>query len=138
MEDTAIIYSTKTGKSKKIARQIGEALNIVPTDIKECPVYSGMDLLFVVSGIYGGKSAPELLDYLRKLDMSMFKRAAILTSCASGKKGQDEVRELLSAKGITVIDEFICRGNFLFVSIGHPNKADLDAAVQFSRDIHQI
>lgn len=41
---------------------------------------------------------------------------------------------LIKAKGIPVeAESFGCRGRFLFFSLGHPGKADLEAARAFAR-----
>ena len=61
------------------------------------------------------------------------KKAALMTSCTSMKSPQDQVRERLEVKGIDVLkDEFICRGNFLIFGWGHPNREDLQKAVDFA------
>ena len=130
-----VIYATKTNHSKKLAEAIGAALTVKAGNIADTPVLPDSDLLFVVGGIYGGKDMPELLDYVRKLDIPSLKRAALVTSCASGKQRQDGVRRLLEEKGVQVMDEFICRGGILFVAATHPNAADLKAAADFARKI---
>ncbi len=130
-----VIYATKTNHSKKLAEAIGAALTVKATNIADTPILPDTDLLFVVGGIYGGKDMPDLLDYVRKLDMPSLRRAALVTSCASGKQRQDGVRRVLKEKGVQVMDEFICRGGILFVAATHPNAADLKAAADFSRKI---
>lgn len=128
----AVIYATKTKHSKKLAEAIGSALNIEVKNINESPTINHADLLFVVGGIYGGVSMPELLEYIKKLDAPLPKYAALITSCASGKQSQAALRGILEEKGIKVVDEFICKGNFLFVSIKHPNAEDLKEAADFA------
>ncbi len=129
-----IIYITKTGHSRKIANKIGEELGLEVLDIKESPKLQNVDLLFVVGGIYGGKSDPKLLEYIDTLPQNAVKKALIMTSCTSMKSTQDEVRERLKAKGTEVDDdEFICKGNFLFFGWGHPNNEDVENAVNFAK-----
>ena len=54
--ESIIIYSSMTGHSKKIANQMADSLNLKAYNIKEeKPEISDCDLLFIVSGIYGGK-----------------------------------------------------------------------------------
>lgn len=130
-----VIYATKTNHSKKLAEAIGAALAVKAANIADTPALPDTDLLLVVGGIYGGKDMPELLDYMRKLDMPSLKRAALITSCASGKQKQDGVRRILEEKGVQVMDEFVCRGGILFVAATHPNAADLKAAADFARKI---
>lgn len=132
----AVIYSTMTNHSKKIAEAIGSSLNVKAQNITENPVLNDVDLLFIVSGIYGGVSKPELLEYIKKFENPVPKYAAIVTSCASGKQKQTTVQSLLEEKGIKVLDEFVCRGRFLFfASIKHPNENDLKDAVGFAQKI---
>lgn len=131
-----VIYCTKTGHSRKIARAIAEELEVQAEDIKTGPVLKDVDLLFIVGGIYGGKSDPAMLGYLKNIDGSMVKKAALITSCVSKKHKQDMVRELLVNKQIEVVaDEFLCRGSFLFIGLGHPDESDLNQAVAYAAKI---
>lgn len=135
MAKTAVIYATKTNHSKKLAESIASALNIKAQNIKENPELKGLDLIFIVGGIYGGVSMPELLEYIKQIDKYSSKRAALVTSCASGKQTQTQVRSILEEKGIKVMDEFVCKGNFLFVAANHPNSNDLKEAADFALKI---
>ncbi len=101
-------------------------------DIKDNPVLNTTDLLFIVGGIYGGVSMPELLEYVKGLDATILKCSVLVTSCASGKQKQIAVRSILEEKGIKVIGEFICKGAILFVSGSHPNQKDLTDVKNFA------
>ncbi len=130
-----IVYATKTKHSKKLAEAMGERLKITPENIMLKPEPETADLLIIAGGIYGGESRPELLEYVKNLDGASIRSAALLTSCASGKQKQASVRKILEEKGIKVIDEFICRGGFLFVSARHPDSKDLNAAADFAEKV---
>lgn len=127
-----LVYATKTKHSLKLATAIGDRLGVTPENVLLHPAPQDVDLLFIVGGIYGGESMPQLLEYIRTLNASMVRRAALITSCGSGRQAQSSVRKALEEKGIGVVDEFICRGGLLFVSAGHPNKQDLRAAADFA------
>ncbi|HPU00360.1 MAG: hypothetical protein GX890_02755 [Firmicutes bacterium] len=127
-----IIYATKTGHSKKIAEAMGKALYVKAENVSTRPVLEDVDLLFIVGGIYGGESLPLLLNFVKALDRGKVKRAVLVTSCATKKHRQDSVRKLLQQKGIEVLDEIICPGSFLFIRFGHPNKRDIEEAVNFA------
>ena len=133
MLNTAVVYATRTKHSKKIAEAVGASLGVEARNIADKPPVSGMDLLFIAGGIYGGVSLPDLLAYLRQLEAPLPKSAAILTSCASGTQKQTAVRDILEEKGVRVLGEFICKGKFLFVSASHPNEKDLNEAKAFAR-----
>lgn len=132
--DSKILYMTKTGHSRKIAQAIADALKLEVFDAKSHPDLRNTDLLVVVGGIYAGKSNPELVDYMKNIDSTLVKHAVLITSCASKKFFQKEVRAVLSENGIEVFPkEFVCRGNFLFLGLGHPNKQDFAEAIDFAK-----
>ncbi len=135
MEKIGVLYATKTKHSQKLAEAIGSAFKIPANSITENPDLHEIELLFVVGGIYGGVSMPEYLAYLEAMDTPALKNAALITSCGSGKQRQNGARRILEEKGIEVLDEFVCKGAILFVSLTHPNAKDLHAAVEFAQGI---
>ena len=135
MEKVAVLYATKTQHSKKLAEAVGSALGVKAQNITENPNLTDIDLLFIVGGIYGGVSLPELLTFVSGMEAPALKRAALITSCASGKQRQTALRKILEEKGVQVIDEFVCKGAILFVSLPHPNAKDLKNAVDFALEI---
>ena len=135
MERIAILYATKTKHSKKLAEGIGAALKVKARNITENPSLHDIDLLFIVGGIYGGASMPELLAYIKEMEAPKLKHSVLVTSCASGKQRQDAVRTILEEKGIRVMDEFVCKGAILFVALTHPNSKDLKEATDFALEI---
>lgn len=133
---TEIVYLSKTGHSRKIAQAIAAELHLKERDIKTKPELSGADLLFIVGGIYGGVSDPAMLEYVKGISPDKAKKAALVTSSCGGKTKQVKVRELLANNGVEVIaEEFICRGNFLVVGMGHPDKNEISAAAAFAQKI---
>ncbi len=135
MSKTGIIYATMTKHSQKIAEAVGKALQVKAQNVKENPVLDQTDLLFIVGGIYGGESMPEMLEFVKGLSAEKVKSAALITSSVSNKKGQDSLRSILEEKGIKVIDEYRCFGNFIVVKLGHPNKSEVSGAVDFAKKL---
>lgn len=135
MENVAVLYATKTQHSKKLAEAVGSALEVKAQNITENPNLADVELLFIVGGIYGGVSLPELLTFVSGMEAPALKRAALITNCASGKQRQDALRKIFEEKGISVIDEFVCKGAILFVSLPHPDAKDLKNAVEFALGI---
>ncbi len=131
MKKQAVLYATMTGHSRKIAKAVGKALDVRVLDIRTRPLLADVDLLFIVGGVYGGKSLPALLEYVKGLDKECVKKAVLVTSSAREQK-QDDLRRLLHEKDIEVLDEFACPGSFLFLRFGHPNKRDIEQAVAFA------
>ena len=135
MSKTGIVYATRTKHSKKLAEAIGSALNSKPENIDSQPCFSDLDVLFIVGGIYGGESKPELVEYVRSLNPSVAKSVALVTNCASGRQKQLTVRSILEGNGIAVIDEFVCKGAILFVALRHPDAKDLAGAADFAKSV---
>lgn len=132
MKKVSVIYATMTKHSRKLAEAVAAALEVSAQNIADKPTVGETDLLFIVGGLYGGESMPELLDYVSGLSSAQVKSAALITSSVSNKKGQESVRSRLEGKGIIVADEFHCLGNFIFVHLGHPNKTEVQNAVDFA------
>lgn len=135
MDKIGIVYATMTKHSAKLATAIGRALRVSAQNVKDNPAQEDVDLLFIIGGLYSGESRPELLAYVRGLDSRAVRRAALVTSCVTKKHGQDCVRAILKEKGIEVAGEFLCQGNFLWMGLGHPNKADMEEAARFASRI---
>ena len=135
MSDFAVVYATRTRHSAKLAQGIAQSLGVSARNVLETPVLAGVDLLILVGGVYGGESLPDMLSFVRGLKPGMARRAALVTTCASKKRGQQTVRALLEERGIPVGGEWIGAGSFLIMNMGHPNGADVQAAVQFARGL---
>ena len=132
--EIGLAYATKTNHSMKIAESIADELKIEAKNVKDHPVYSNVDLLILVGGIYGGESLPEMIEYVRTLTPVQVKKVVPVTSCVSKKKYQESVRKELARNDVKIMDEFICQGNFLFVGMGHPDKKDIADAVAFVKE----
>ena len=68
----------------------------------------------------------------RSLNNEKVKKVALITSCVSKVQGQKTIRTVLEDKKISIIDEHICQGSFLFFKMGHPNKHDIEEAADFA------
>ncbi|HEY9121983.1 MAG TPA: flavodoxin domain-containing protein [Brevefilum sp.] len=136
--ENAVIYYTKLGHSKKIAQAVANELGVKAQDIRENPEILDVDQLYVVSGIYGGKSAPHLLEFLKTLNGQQIKRAYLLTSSGGKTTRASEVRAVLTKLGIPVAEEeFTCQGAIFLFGMGHPNKADIQNAIQYVQTTSQ-
>ncbi|MGI6238631.1 MAG: flavodoxin domain-containing protein [Christensenellales bacterium] len=135
MGKTVVLYATMTRHSRRLAKAIGAAIQAEVFDVSARPELRAVDLLLIVGGIYGGQSLPKLTDFIAQLDGAQVKRAALITSCASGSDRQVKVREILEGKGIELLGEHVCRGGFLLYGIGRPNRTDVEQAVAFATGI---
>ena len=126
MNQIGVIYATKTSHSQRLAAAIGEAIQAKAENVTANPSPFPADLLFIVGGIYAGKSLPELINYVENLDSSQVKKVVLVTSSVStSKRRQSDTRKVLKEKGIEVIEEITCPGSLLFFKLGRPNATDI-------------
>lgn len=135
MNSVSIAYATKTKHSQKLAEAIGHALQVKAENIMDQPKVQNADLLFIVGGVYGGQSMPELVSYVQTLDSGHVKAAALVTSCASGTQKQASVRRMLEEKNIPVAGEVVVPGAILVIKMGRPNQADISNAIAFAKEL---
>jgi len=127
-----LVYNSKTGHSKKIAEAIEASEGIKVHALKDKPQLSAVNLLFIVSGVYRGKSDPTLIDYFQRVDYNQVRHAVIMTSSCGKESKQDDLREIIATNGIELEpEEFSCRGSFLWINRKHPNEEDLENAQDF-------
>lgn len=133
---TMIIYATKTGHTEKIALSMGEQLGVTPKNISENPTLESVDLLLIGSGLYGGKSSPELIQFINTLNPNSVRNVVLFSTCTFGANSMLDLKEALIAKGIPISEKsFVCKGQFLLFSRNHPNSEDLQNAKSFAADI---
>jgi len=132
-----VVYFSRGGKTRKVAEAIAQELGCKAVDLrKETPDVSGVELLIVGSGNYGGKPHETLQEFLSSLQPSNNGKAAVFaTSGGPDPKGIPIMKTALEAKGYKVISSFDCRGKFLFANRGHPNEDDLKNAKAFAREL---
>jgi len=74
MKNISVVYATKTQHSRKLAEAIGKEFGVEAINITQHPHPKAAGLLFLVGGIYAGKSNPDLLSYAEKLDLPLPER----------------------------------------------------------------
>lgn len=132
---TDIVYASMTGHSKKIALAVAKKIGVTARNIKENPKIADCELLFIVSGIYGGDCSPELLKFIQSLSSEQIKKVALITS-STKVVPQKTIRDALISKGIEVLkEEYLCKGGFLFMAFSHPNKDEINGAVKFAEKL---
>ena len=131
-----IIYDSRGGNTRKLADAIAEELEAEAVDVSVTATVPGTGVLFLGSGYYGGKPGKNILKFIETHDFRG-RRVALFGTSGGGKGLEVEaMAEALKGKGATVIGKYYCSGQFLlFVSQGHPNVTDLDAARKFAREM---
>ena len=131
-----VIYESKKGHTETVANAVAAECGVQAIDITVPHVLPETDLLFIGTGIYAGKPDSALLDYLDQLPANKIKGAAIFSTSARGRSQTELMMNLLSHKGIEIYPrQFACRGQFLFLSVRHPDARDLSTAKAWARSV---
>ena len=131
-----IIYDSKTGHTKKLAEAMAKKLGIEAVKFAPGVKVENVDLLFIGSGIYASKFTDEFNAFLKTLDQTNVKRAALFITNLPGKLNDLPIVETLKSNNIVVEKEvYVCKGQFLFLSRKHPNAEDLIGAATFAKRV---
>jgi flavodoxin len=144
---TMVLYSSRSGNTKKIADEIASELNcesvkIAQTNSTPSIDLNNYDLIFIGTGIRAGNPNEDIIRYLKTIDTKEPKLFAIfITWGGAGKTDQaviGKLRSILESKGQKVIEDYYtCYGGwkFAFLRRGHPNNEDTKAARNWAKKI---
>ena len=142
-----VLYSSRSGNTRKIADEIASELHCESMRIAQTNSISNLDLnnydlIFIGTGIRAGNPNEDLLRYLKTVDVKESKSFAIfLTWGGAGKTDQaviGRLKGILESKGQKVIEDYYtCYGGwqFAFLRRGHPNNEDAKAARDWAKKI---
>jgi flavodoxin len=135
MAEISVFVDSRGGNTRKMADAIADELGIkaenVTTSLPESKI------LFLGSGTYGGKPGEAMMKFIESGNVSGRKVAIFGTSAslAGGQKMISAMTDMLMQKGAIILGSYHCKGRFLLVNWGHPNKEDLDNARKFAREM---
>lgn len=107
-----LVYSSKTGNTRKVAAAIGEALSIRPVPVEENPAPEGYDLIIAGYWVDRGTADSKMKAYLSKLtrqQVALFATLGAEADSAHAVSCLENGAALLGA-GCTVTGKFICQG----------------------------
>ena len=140
-----VLYSTRTGNTKKVALEIAQELGCQAINISEEPdsaLVSLKDFVFVFLGTWvrGGEPSPDMLSFLNQLELQdRNKEFALFMTWAGGGKSDvlafKRVKQLLEFKRQKLLDDYFkCLGQtFGLRARGHPDAKDLADARKWAR-----
>jgi flavodoxin len=142
-----IIYSSKSGNTKKIAdsmaSQIGcDAIRITSDSPLSTADLEGYDLIFVGSGLFAGTPNEAIVRYLRTLNLKTAKLFALFITWGGAprtdKLALTKLKTLLESKGQKVLeDHFACYGGWkgILMKRGHPKPEEIKAAGEWAKKL---
>ncbi len=107
-----LVYSSKTGNTKKVAMAIGEALGVEPVAVEENPSPAGYDLVIAGYWVDRGTADAKMKTYLGKMSNQKIALFATLGAEADSKHAAQclENGAALLGAGCEVVGKFICQG----------------------------
>jgi len=130
-----VMYQSKGGNTKMVADAIAEAVGQVNEAVPPAYPLENVSLLFLGGALYSGKIDKKLVDFIKTLNISRAKNVAIFGTSGSQDNVITQIKDLVKAQGINVLDEtFMCKGKFfVFFNRKRPNEADLKLAKEFAQ-----
>ena len=134
-----VIYSSRSGNTKKVADAIAQTLDQVSMAITPDYPLENVEILFLGAGAYANKVDKRMTEFIRTLNNSQVKNVALFGTYGWHKNFLDYMRDLLKSQGINVVDEtFSCKGRlFFFIYRKHPNDQDLRQAQEFAKVVYE-
>ncbi|RRD96184.1 hypothetical protein EII17_01400 [Clostridiales bacterium COT073_COT-073] len=130
----AIRYYSRTGSTRDLAFAIQEQLGVAAETI-DIPIPSGVDLLFLGTATYKGRTAREISDFILTLRERKITVVFFSSSVFRKSNHKDLCRQLKSAK-ITFLPESFYSGSIFWIfNRKRPNEADLKNIKNFSKEI---
>jgi len=136
MTDISVFVDSRGGNTKKVADAIAGELGVPVGDLS-APLPTDAKVVFLGSGVYGGKPGTAMTKLIGSGDFTGRRVALFATSGgAEGAKNMIMMMEdALKEKGATILGNYHCRGKFLFTNRGHPGPEDLENARKFAREM---
>ena len=107
-----LVYSSRTGNTKKVAEAIGEELGITPVPVEEMPDAAGCDLVLAGFWVDRGTADAKMKAYLEGLQGTRIAMFATLGAGPATEHAQHclESAVALPPAGNEVVGQFICQG----------------------------
>ncbi len=134
MMNIKVKYYSKGGNTKKLADCIARAAG-VRAEVIDSGENEQADILFLGASVYCGGIDGRVKSYIDRLDPKKVKEVVVFSTSALAQRAFPEIKRRLEKKGIhTASENFYCRGEFYVLHKDRPNKSDLKAAEQFTRN----
>lgn len=142
--NSLVIYSSKTGNTKKVAESIAKELDCKIINLDKYCIndidLTDIDFVFLGSGVYANRLHENVMRFAESLNPSRkIKFAFFITWFGRGKSGKlavEKCKDILLKNNQEVCEDYFnCYGEgFVFFRKGHPNESDLEKAKNWAKD----
>lgn len=141
MKTAIVYYSRHHGNTKKVIDAIRAKYNVKLIDATEVKTFdlTDYDMIGFASGIYYAKMHKSVVHFAEKNLPEAKKVFFIFTAGMQSKNFTANIAKVCKSKSADIVGEYGCLGFDTFgplkfiggVAKGHPDKAELEAAVKF-------
>ena len=130
----AIRYYTQTGNTKKLADAIAAELGVEAKPVT-VPLEEKVDFLFLCNSVYWAGMDKAVKQFVGD-NAAHIGTLVNLSTAALIDSTYAQMKKVAREAGVTLLErEFHCRGKFAALHAGHPDEADIAAAVAFARSV---
>ena len=97
---TAVIYSSKTGNTKKVAEYIEHKINAKAINVKDCTDISGYDKIILGCGVYAGKPSKIMRQFVENNKEKLASASLFVTCLYNDDKGAKQLETIANNFGI--------------------------------------
>ncbi|MFA6710705.1 MAG: flavodoxin domain-containing protein [Candidatus Methanomethylophilaceae archaeon] len=97
---TAVIYASKTGSTEKAAEYIASKINGTAINVKQKIDPTKYDRIIIGSGVYGGKPAKAISEFVRNNKTALTTASLFLCCMFDKEKGDRQLEKIADELGI--------------------------------------
>jgi len=97
---TAVIYASKTGSTKKAAEYIAAKINGTAINVKEKIDLTKYDRIIIGSGVYGGKPAKAISEFVQTNKSQLTTASLFLCCMFNDDKGDKQLEKIANELGM--------------------------------------
>ena len=97
---TAVIYSSKTGNTRKVAEYIAQKIGAEAINVKGCGDISGYDRIILGCGVYAGKPAKVMTKFVEANKDRLSNASLFVTCLYNDEKGAKQLETIADNFGI--------------------------------------
>lgn len=130
----AVRYFSKGGNTEKLARAIGDELQ-VSAETVDVPLSERVDMLFLCNSVYYAGMNAHVKNFVKD-NASRIGKIVNVSTAALIDSTCKQMCSVAKVAGVAVSpDEYHCRGSFSALHAGHPDARDVEAARQFAHGV---
>lgn len=133
---TKVYCFSKKGNTRKLAQALAADVKAVCDQLPPSYPPENEKLVFIGTGMYGGKADKSVVAFCQSLSTSRVKNVAFFATSSKGEANVADLVEIVKAKGIPVVGDTYCVPcPSLFGNKDRPNSDDIEGIKKWAADL---